>query len=178
MQNYDLIADKLDEVVHAMLVQCSDLPLHPHQYCVFCNMAENNAAWIVSLFFKDVAQLRKAIKYAACFQIQEYMRENFQKMKGFKDLDITIFFEPGNHPEGDSETEAFIEASFEKLERLTSEVGQINPEDCSMCGHLFKDHQFAHTSSEETEIPSEGWMMCKHENCTCFRTMSFNITGK
>lgn len=175
MKENEIIGDKLNAFLHETMQVAQSLNPKPSEYLVFNNPNGDNYQWFILIFFSDSSQQNKAIKDGICYLIHKFVWDNMNQSSDFKDLNKTIFFDSGIIPKEEKEINKIFTNAIIRLESLTKEQGQANPEICSICDHGFGGHHMMSLSDEASGVPSEGWITCSEERCNCFRTWSRQV---
>lgn len=169
-----LITQMMHQAVAEWIELAKQIPIKPlpDEYYVF--KEPNAQEWFITLIYHDTDILHAAIRNASCYQLHALMWANLPRVEAFQNISTSIFFESANFPPEATEDdmEDFLDAIIQKKNRLKAESGGPQPEHCSCCGHAFASHQMAGFPEEGQEMPTQGWMMCREKNCTCFRTWS------
>lgn len=169
-----VITQMMHQAVGEWIELAKQIPIEPlpDEYYVF--KEPNAQEWFIALIYHDTSILHAAIRNASCYQLHALMWANLPRVEAFQNISTSIFFESANFPPEATEDdmEDFLDAVIQKKNRLRAESGGPQPEHCSCCGHAFASHQMAGFPEEGQEMPTQGWMMCREEDCTCFRTWS------
>ncbi len=176
MRQYDLIADKIEDVVsnmfHAVQMEYSK----EFAYSLLFNPNKRHT-WFVVLFSPTYDNFKKALQDGTCYLLYKYLMDNFSQDEVLRNIDIFTSFEIGDRPTTNEVYETLFAKLNMKLDRLRNTNESSNQTNCIDCGHDFNDHQLMTFRSDESETLKEGWIMCPVDNCTCFKTWSANYSG-
>ena len=176
MNQNELIADKIEEVIGKMFQAFSEFEPKSSEYSLYYD-PNKYPSWFVELYFSDRSQLNTAIENGTCYEIHSYLSNEFENIAELKDINRAIYFEFGNRPENQTEyLESHIKL-IEKTKRLSKPNKKTDSDICKSCGHSFDKHQLKGHINEETNSPIEGWITCPEENCNCFLTWDANYNG-
>lgn len=176
MRQYDLIADKIEEVIGKMFYSVQTEYSKQFAYSLLFN-PNKSQTWFVVLFSPTIADLKKALRDGTCYLLYSFLMDNFSKDEVLSNIDIFTSFETGSRPTtNDAHDTLFITLS-NKLKRLSNSNELHDQANCIDCGHDFNEHQLMTFRNDESETVKEGWIMCPVENCICFKTWSANYSG-
>src|SRR5258706_8642957 len=97
MNNDELIADRIEEVIEGMLKHFSSLEPRVAEYSMFYN-PRKHPSWIILIFFSDKYELRKGLKNGLCYQIHSYLGNELRKISQISNINRNISFESGSRP--------------------------------------------------------------------------------
>jgi hypothetical protein len=173
MNNSELIADRIEEIIGRMFTHFRSFESGATQYSMFYN-PQKHASWFILIFFADKNQLRKALKSGVCYQIHRYLINELDKATETSNIERSIYFEIGNRPEEKNDIDNLLELLVKRQEALMAIVDKGNIKECANCGHDFDKHQLLCNLKEDNTTATEGWIICPEEDCICFQTWSAN----
>ena len=176
MRQYDLIADKIEEVIRQMFHAVQTEYCNEFAYSLLFN-PNKGQTWFVVLFSPTISNFKKALQDGTCYFLYSYLVDNFSKDEVLRNVDIYTSFEIGDRPTTNEAYDTLLSAISNKLERLRKTNESADQTICIDCGHDFNEHQLMTFRNNESEAPKEGWIMCPVESCTCFKTWSANYSG-
>jgi hypothetical protein len=175
--NNDLIADKLEEVIGKIFNDSRLFNPKPFEYLVLHNPIKNSS-WFIIIFFTDVYQLREGLKNGVCYQIHSILLDELNKIEEISNINHSIYFESGDRPNEKLEIDNLYEKILGKTEGLQKTANRANIKICGCCGHDFDKHQLLCFNNDEASTPTDGWIICPEEDCSCFQTWSADYKGK
>lgn len=173
MRQYELIADKIEEVLGNMFHGTETSYSRQFGYSLLFNPNKHHT-WFVVLFSPTVTNLKKALQDGTCYLLHRHLKDNFSSDELLRNIDIFTDFEVGDRPTANEAYDTLFVSLTNKLGRLRNSTDQPN---CADCGHDFNEHNLMTFRNDESETIKEGWIMCPVENCTCFKTWGANYTG-
>ena len=173
MNRSELIGDRIEEIIGRMFKHFSSFDSGVTQYSMFYN-PRRHASWFIIIFFADKTQLSSALKNGVCYQIYSYVNNELDNITETSNIERSISFESGNQPKKQSDIDNLFELLLKKQESLKAVAGQENVGKCGNCGHDFDKHQLLCNLNEVNTAPTEGWIICPDEECSCFQTWSAN----
>jgi hypothetical protein len=176
MSQNEVIADKIEEVIGRMFFAFSEYETKSSEYSLCFNPSKYRA-WFIEIYFPDRNQLRIAINNGTCYEIHRYLLKEFEGIEELESVERSIFFEFGNRPVNEEDYGNRHSILIEKTKRLLGASGQSDVKSCYGCGHDFDLHQLRGFTSNGSDAPTEGWIMCPDENCNCFLTWGANYNG-
>jgi hypothetical protein len=175
--NNDSIADKIEEAIGQMFTNFRSQELGPSEYSIFYN-PEKYSSWFIVIYFADSNKLRTGMMQGICYQIYSYLLNELNRLREVSKIDKSISFEFGKRPTEKLDIENALGQLIAKTKSQTKVAGKPNIKICGICGHDFDKHQLLCNLLEDKTTPTEGWIMCPEENCTCFQTWSANYNAK
>jgi hypothetical protein len=112
------------------------------------------------------------MKQGICYQIHSYLLNEWNGMPEISKIVKSISFEFGNRPTEKFDIENTLRQLIAKANSQAKVAGKPDIKICGICGHDFDKHQLLCNLIEDKTTPTEGWIMCPEENCTCFQTWS------
>src|SRR5688572_14887368 len=176
MRQYDLIADKIEEVIGNMFYAVQTEYSKQFEYSLLFNPNKHHT-WFVVLFSPALTNFRNALQDGTCYLLYNYLVDIFSKDEFLTNIDIFTSLEVGNRPTTNEDHDTLFMALSNKLNRLRNTRESTNQTICIDCGHDFNEHQLMSFRNDESQAPKEGWIMCPVETCTCFKTWSANYSG-
>ena len=173
----DQIGDLLEQMIHSMFHAGQG---HIPESCSYSMLMDSQASgrWHIALFFPDVPTLREHMESGLCYWMHQTIVQQLQEHEDTRELLTNISFETGERPESREAYTGLLQQLEDKLAKLNATQGMPPGANCDSCGHPFDEHQMMGQINEGEEAPTEGWMMCPEEDCTCFRTWSANYSGE
>jgi hypothetical protein len=176
MNNSELIADRIEEVIARMFAYFRSFSPGATEYSMFYNPGKH-ASWFIIIFFADKNQLRESLKNGICYQMYSYLNSELDNVAETSTIKRLISFEPGNQPKEQIDIDNFCERLINKQEALIKGTNKSDIGECNNCGHNFEKHQLLCNLKEDSSTPTEGWIICPEEDCNCFQTWSANYKG-
>ena len=173
MNNIDIIADRIEEVISLMFTNFQSVDSGLKEYSIFYN-PEKHTSWIILIFFEDNIQLKQAIRNGVCYEVHSFLLNELKNIDETSNIDRAIFFESGNRPVKQFDIDNLFLTLVTRLASINKVKGVTDISDCGSCGHSFDKHQLLGNMNEGA--PTEGWIMCPEDNCNCFQTWSANYT--
>ena len=173
MNNGELLADRIEEIIRRMFAHFRSFGIEATEYSMFYN-PRRHASWFILIFFAGKNQLRQGLKNGICFQIYNYLNNELNNAAETSNIERSISFEFGNRPEEQRDIDNLFELLLTRQEALKAVANKENIGDCGNCGHDFDKHQLLCNLNEGNATPTEGWIICPEEDCTCFQTWSAN----
>jgi len=173
MNNNELIADRVDEIIAGMFAHFRSFAAGATEYSMFYNPGRH-ASWFIMIFFADKNQLREALKNGICYQIHNYLSNELDNAAETSTIKRSISFEPGNRPKEQIDIDNLFESLAKKQETLVKGIDKSITGECGSCGHDFDKHQLLCNLKEDSTTPTEGWIICPQEECNCFQTWGTN----
>ncbi len=176
MRQYDLIADKIEDIVGNMFHAVQTEYSKEISYSLLFNPNKRHT-WFVVLFSPTFANFKEALQDGTCYLLYNYLVNNFSRDEVLISIDIFTSFEIGDRPTTNEVYDTLFTTLTMKLDRLRNSNELSNQTNCIVCGHDFNEHQLMTVRNDVSETPKEGWIMCPVDNCTCFKTWSANYSG-
>lgn len=176
MRQYDLVADKIEEVILHMFHAVQTEHSKEFAYSLLFNPTKGNT-WFVVLFSPTISNFKKALQDGTCYFLYSYLVDNFSNDEVLTNIDIFTSFEIGDRPTTNESYDTLLTALSNKLDRLRKTNDSADQTICNDCGHDFNEHQLMTFRNDNSETVKEGWIMCPVETCTCFKTWSANYSG-
>lgn len=117
MKQYDLIADRIEEVIGNMFAAVKTDFSGQFSYSLLFNPRKNRT-WFVVLFSPTPASFRMALQEGTCYHLYSYLSESVFKDDILKDVDIFKCFETGDRPANTEEYASLFSIVSDKLDRL------------------------------------------------------------
>lgn len=80
MNNSELIADKIEEVIGRMFVNFESINPKASEYSILFN-PKKHPSWFILIFFADLDQLKEGLKNGVCYQIYTYFHAELKKVR-------------------------------------------------------------------------------------------------
>lgn len=173
MSQSELIADRIEEAISRMFYSFSEYDPKVSEYSIYYD-PKKHSSWFIELYFSDNNQLGTAIDNGTCYEVQDYLYNDFDNLNELKSVERQIYFESGNRPANEVEYHIRHHSLIEKSKYLTKSNNEVDPKICHCCGHDFDKHQLKGFTNEETNTLTKGWITCPVENCNCFLTWGVN----
>jgi hypothetical protein len=177
MNDNNLIANKIEEVIGRIFAHFRSVDLGVTEYSIFYNQ-RMHASWFIVVFFADKKNLWNGLKNGICYQIHTYLSKELDKFPETANIVRSISFEEGRRPEEKIETDKLFEHLVQKQKALSNAANETNNAECTNCGHDFNKHELRCNLNEDSTTPTEGWIICPDENCNCFQTWSANYKAE
>ena len=168
-----LIADRIEEIIGRMFAQFRSIDTGTLEYSIF-HIPKRHASWFILIFFSDKSRLKEGLETGACYQIYNYLSNELDNTTETSNIERYISFELGNRPIKQSDTDNLFELLLKRQEAIKATVNKENIGECGNCGHDFDKHQLLCNLEDDNSTPTEGWIICPEENCSCFQTWSAN----
>ena len=170
--NIDQIADRLEEILSSVINAASQSNPAPDDYLMLFDRSKSDF-WFVGFLFRNWEAHRDALENGTCFWLHNYT-SSLLESSDLKDLDRYIVFDAGSLPQDAEQQRAAYTKYHERLNSLNQEGKSAVISSCNLCGHGANEHEMRGFPAEDSEAPTEGWMICPEKDCSCFRTWSVN----
>ena len=175
MDDNEIIADRLEAGIHAMLQAFSEFDPIVYTYSLYYDPSRSDT-WFVELFFTDGEQLETALENGTCYQVHQYLHHVYAEIPELTEIEFSLFFAHGPAPAGHEEYLARHLELIAQTEKMAEGAGE-ELEFCNSCNHPFGQHQLKGFPPEEGQAPTDGWITCPEPGCFCFLTWGANYQG-
>ena len=169
MRQYDLIADKLEEVIGNMFYTIKTDHSSPFEYSILFN-PNKHSNWFIVLFVKSDTHLKVAMEDGTCYLFHKYLQERVRTDEMLRNIVVVTRFWLGDRPQSEDAYNELFSLLINWHKRILNAELDNNEKICIDCGHSFNDHRLMTFLENNTEAPKEGWITCPVENCACFKT--------
>ena len=177
MEETEQLADELELQVRRVMYHFRNEAQKPSSYSLFYDPRKHES-WFIVFYYPDVTQLKAAISSGNCYIVHQLLKQELETSPIVQNAGHLILFEPEPRPEAHEEIMRFHDYVISKLHVRREKAGEPMLEICHQCGHSSDNHELRCFMEETTPAPTDGWMMCPEEGCTCYSTWSANYRVK
>ena len=91
MNKYEIIADKIEEVISYMFRGFSAFDPKASEYAMFYNPSKCDN-WFVVIYFADNVQLKEALQNGTCYQMHQFLAEEYEELGELREVNYSISF--------------------------------------------------------------------------------------